>query len=984
MITINRTYTITLLDSNVINYTITSNKSCITIDNASGSFNGTTKKIYVTYYVKDLDCFTNNLITISVSNDKGCSNSFTDTLVNECNSLEVSIEQPDSNNLLFNAIVTGGKPPYLYNWIYGLDNQFTDNEPSLGYHSQKQLTLSWNHNPANILPPGYKNPQGIKVLVKDSNGCISEALNYYSLVCEPFIASQTIAAQCFPLTTGDIRKFVLSLINSGCGNLVNNPLVINYAGTTQRSRGNNSYEITVPEFSTTSIVLPITVTNDKNIPSNTFNVTVTKTGNCKIKPDCASGFILNGYTSNTKTLQFDNSAQSIIHIVDFATDYIDYDTFTFVASAGQVLTNATTLTITNKGVATFNAATKTITYTQTTANVSVIPIKWKVKNDCEIFSQEFTLNINSVLSTAPTVTNLTKTLFFRDTSTTTVTSNNNTTISSLKIITNPTIGTLSVNGNVVTYIPVSYSATNQTVTLQPVNQYGKSGSNFTITYTILSSGVAVPLITCSSLTNYSLFNLLRNGSYTAGGAWTTTSNLQIANNNQVTVTTTGLYNFIYTVTNNTNNTTKATSVTINYINQTISDLDIIYVDISTRKAKITTTGFTPEQLNVITRVNIKVIINTISYPINNVTVGSINNSIIYAEFSLIDEDDNNIIRSNYTSIEVSIPSDLNDCNSEITRIYNKIPQELISTNNTGTGVVGNTILSITEVPSISLLALTASGTISNTKMFNCDGTFTYVYDATNNVYNGRKLSNAIPPINAYSVESNPKSVFGIHGTRIYPVNGYNNKGDLINNQSLTLLETSYWKNIAQNTTDGPCNRYTIWVNDGINGGGTDLPTNKWVGFSRCIDINESKIYYVGLFADNQFKLQLNGSRNEFIINTDQNGSLDNTTVTFNYWHIYPIYIPAGLNTLQLLGLNEGQYGAFGCAIYNNTLQELTNATSDNNLNIIFKTTTNINTFDIIQDRSSGAYESTGYTCPGNVSVYSPCDNGNCIEYNQCT
>ena len=273
MIKIERTYTITLLDSTVINYSISSNNPCITIDNASGSFNGTTKKIYVTYYVKDLDCFKNNLITtIIVTNDKGCTNTFTDILVNECNSLEASIEQPNPNNLSFNAIVTGGKPPYLYNWIYGLEAQFTSNEPNTGFHPQKQLSLTWNHNPANILPPGYKNPQGVRVRVQDSNGCISEALNYYTLTCEPFIASQSIAAQCFPLTTGDIRKFVLSLTNSGCGNLDNNPLVISYAGVTQRNLGNNSYEITIPEFQTVTAVLPITVTNDKNVLLTSFGL----------------------------------------------------------------------------------------------------------------------------------------------------------------------------------------------------------------------------------------------------------------------------------------------------------------------------------------------------------------------------------------------------------------------------------------------------------------------------------------------------------------------------------------------------------------------------------------------------------------------------------------------------------------------------------------------------------------------------------------
>jgi Fe-S cluster assembly iron-binding protein IscA len=713
MIKIERIYTITLLDSNVINYTITSNKSCITIDNASGSFNGTTKKIYVTYYVKDLDCFIGNLITVSISNDKDCTNSFTDTLVNECNNLEASIEQPNPNNLSFNAIVTGGKPPYLYNWIYGLEAQFTSNEPNTGFHPQKQLSLTWNHNPANILPPGYKNPQGIRVRVQDSNGCISEALNYYTLTCEPFIASQSIAAQCFPLTTGDIRKFVLSLTNSGCGNLDNNPLVISYAGVTQRSLGNNSYEITIPEFQTVTAVLPITVTNDKNVPSNIFNITVTKTGNCKIKPDCAAGFILNDYTSNTKTLQFDNSAVAITDFVDFATDYIDYDTFTFVASAGQVLTNPTTLTITNKGVATFNSATRLITYTQTTANESVIPIKWKVKNDCDIFSQEFTLNINSVLSIAPSVTNLTKTIFFGDTSTTTVTSNNSTTISSLKIITSPTVGTLTVNGSVVTYIPISYSSNNQTVTLQPINQYGKVGTSFTITYTILNSGIAVPLTVCTTTNPYSLFNLLQANSYTTGGTWTTTSALVITNN-QVTVTNPGLYNFRYTVTNPTDSSTKYTDTSINYISLSISDIDVTYLTNTTRKIKITTVGFTEAQLQLITYVDVNVISPTGTLTITRNAIISRTSNILYTDIDITNTD--GTVKTDYNFIEVIIPSELNDCSNPISRTYNKNPK-LLESRLTASVSTTATITKVQEVVVSLASSLTASVTIPSSELY---------------------------------------------------------------------------------------------------------------------------------------------------------------------------------------------------------------------------------------------------------------------------
>jgi hypothetical protein len=726
MIKIERTYTITLLDSNIINYTITSNKSCITINNASGSFNGTTKKIYVTYYITDLDCFTNNLITVSISNDKGCTNSFTDTLKNECNSLDVSIEQPNSNNLSFNAIVTGGKPPYLYNWIYGLESQFSSNEPNTGFHPQNQLSLTWNHNPANILPPGYKNPQGVRVRVQDSNGCISEALNYYTLTCEPFIASQSIAAQCFPLTTGDIRRFVLLLTNSGCGSLLNNPLVISYAGATQRSLGNNSYEITVPEFSTTSVVLPITVTNDKNVPSNTFNVTVTKTGTCTIKPDCAAGFILNNYISNTKTLQFDNTESTKTDLVDFATDYIDYSTFTFVASAGQVLTNATTLTITSKGIATFNAATKLITYTQTTANVSVIPIKWKVKNECDIFSQEFTLNINSVLSTAPVVSNITKTLFLGDTSTTTVTSSNGTTISKFEVVSNPTIGIASTsNANIVTYTPIEYSTTNQVLTLRPVNQYGKVGNSFTITYTILSPGITSPLNVCSLTNPYSLFSLLIANSYTTGGIWTTTSGLTITSN-QVTIVNPGLYNFTYTVTNSVDSSTKAVTTSINYISLSISNVDVTYLTSNTRKIQITTVGFTEAQLQSITYVDVNVISPNGTLTITRNAITSRTNSILFTTIDLTDPT-TSIVKTDYNFVEVSIPSELNDCSNPITRTYRKNPK-LLESIITASVTTTATITKIQEVVVSLASSLTASVTIPSSQLYVSVNRFTFDAD----------------------------------------------------------------------------------------------------------------------------------------------------------------------------------------------------------------------------------------------------------------
>lgn len=722
MITINRTYTITLLDSNVINYSITSNNSCITINNASGSFNGTTKKIYVTYYINDLTCFTGNTITILVTNDKGCSNTFTDTLVNECNSLDVNIEQPDANNLSFNAIVTGGKPPYLYNWIYGLESQFSSNEPNTGFHPQNQLSLTWNHNPANILPPGYKNPQAVRVKVKDVNGCISDAVNYYTLTCEPFVANQSVTAQCFPLNSGNVRKFIITLTNSGCGNLDNNPLVITYTGATQRNLSNNSYEITIPEFNTTSVVLPINVTNDKNVPSNTFNVTVTKLGTCTIKPDCATGFILNDYTNNSKTVTFDNSASELIQEINFATDYIDYNTFTFIPIAGQTLDNATQLTITGKGVVTFNTATKKITYTKSLITTGNIPIKWKVKNECDIYSDEYTLNINSVLSVLPVVINITKTIFFGDTSITTVTGN--TTISKFEIISTPTINTVSTNTNNVTYTPISYSATPQVLTLKPVNEYGKVGNSFTITYTILSPGVAIPLNVCTLTNPYNLFNLLLSNSYTTGGTWTTTSGLTITSN-QVTIVNPGIYNFTYTVTNPVDSSTKSVTTSINYISLSISNVDVTYDTSNTRKVKITTAGFTISQLALIRYVNVNVISPVGTLTITNNAIDSRIGDVLFTTIDLTNEDDT--VKTDYTSVQAIIPAELNDCTNSITGTYNKTPK-LLSSTLTASVTVAVTITNILEVIVSLTSTLTASVTMNTPQLYVSLNRFTFDAD----------------------------------------------------------------------------------------------------------------------------------------------------------------------------------------------------------------------------------------------------------------
>jgi hypothetical protein len=92
---------------------------------------------------------------------------------------------------------------------------------------------------------------------------------------------------------------------------------------------------------------------------------------------------------------------------------------------------------------------------------------------------------------------------------------------------------------------------------------------------------------------------------------------------------------------------------------------------------------------------------------------------------------------------------------------------------------------------------------------------------------------------------------------------------------------------------------------------------------------------------------------------------------------------AGNHSLEVYGMNDPGAGlnphGFGMEIYDNTLSQLTAATSVNNLNIVWSSSGRT-TAEIVQN-NAGYYLSSGYTCPY-PAVYSVC-SGNCVTYEYC-
>jgi hypothetical protein len=170
-------------------------------------------------------------------------------------------------------------------------------------------------------------------------------------------------------------------------------------------------------------------------------------------------------------------------------------------------------------------------------------------------------------------------------------------------------------------------------------------------------------------------------------------------------------------------------------------------------------------------------------------------------------------------------------------------------------------------------------------------------------------------------------------------------------------------------TSGPLNRTALWYSSATI-------TETWLGFSTCLTgVTGGKTYYVGIGADNEVRLVLD---NVEILNTLTPSTSGNTD-TFTWWNVYPITLSQGNHTLELYGLDHGSEAGFGMEIYDNTLQELTAATSFSNIKIIFSSS-GYSLADVVQD-VNGTYLSSGYTCPSGFT-YSTC-SGSCIDYEFC-
>ena len=168
------------------------------------------------------------------------------------------------------------------------------------------------------------------------------------------------------------------------------------------------------------------------------------------------------------------------------------------------------------------------------------------------------------------------------------------------------------------------------------------------------------------------------------------------------------------------------------------------------------------------------------------------------------------------------------------------------------------------------------------------------------------------------------TVYSKFGVKIYD-EGFGLDGSGANTLYQFTSPDTFWHNVNNSLSEGVMNRVSIWSIPATDG--------QQIGFSQCIDVPEEKTYLVGIGVDNYIDIKVDGV--SIVAMPDDT----NDTWTFNYWHVYPVTLKAGLRVIEVIGTNQSSVAAVGVEIYDCTPAQLMATTTIEQLTpyLIFST-----------------------------------------------
>ena len=185
----------------------------------------------------------------------------------------------------------------------------------------------------------------------------------------------------------------------------------------------------------------------------------------------------------------------------------------------------------------------------------------------------------------------------------------------------------------------------------------------------------------------------------------------------------------------------------------------------------------------------------------------------------------------------------------------------------------------------------------------------------------------------------------------------------------TKVRNEYWgESDGPGTVNGRLNAVGIWACDENTGQAGSGPTNEWIGFAHCLNLDGKGDYLVGIAGDNQVRLKLNG---ETVFEY-----LENNTAAFNYWWISALHVNSGMNIIEMQGYNAHSVASFGAEIagpfpFNSLENDEAMIAANYEDKIVFST-------GVMVGQSFDVGEDSGWTCPEGYAL------NRCLPDPECT
>lgn len=139
---------------------------------------------------------------------------------------------------------------------------------------------------------------------------------------------------------------------------------------------------------------------------------------------------------------------------------------------------------------------------------------------------------------------------------------------------------------------------------------------------------------------------------------------------------------------------------------------------------------------------------------------------------------------------------------------------------------------------------------------------------------------------------------------------------------------------SNSASNGPMNTDSVWVDDNCDG--TKNKTNAGTRVTLSVNLfnnGATRTIYVGVGGDNYLKLVMNDTT---ILDTTGLGS-GQCTFDFTRFNVFPVTYRSGNNIINVVGMGDGTTDdALAMVVYDNTKAQLQAATSESQLNILFR------------------------------------------------